>query len=209
MSKKKYTFLISKYGGEVAMGIISPEQYEYWYARSDEELKDYVMGWQTDQYEKEHNVPLKARMHNWFEYEDIHHSNGAEIADSQQLFIEEYDSNDILLKKWDPINLDAETRDKMGIKLSDFESFDSNHKSLENKNYFWGRAVNEGSWYTNKISFNENIDIGKLTLNCSCVEGWTICNGIDYPGLKETIYFEEDMSGVETECYVCEGYKSL
>jgi len=34
MSKKKYTFLIGKYGGEVAMGIISPEQYEYWYERS-------------------------------------------------------------------------------------------------------------------------------------------------------------------------------
>ena len=180
MSKKKYTFLISKYGGEVAMGIISPEQYEYWYERNDEELKDYVMGWQTDQYEKEHNVPLKARMHNWFEYEDIHHSNGAEIADSQQLFIEEYDSNDILLKKWDPINLDAETRDKMGIKLSDFESFDSNHKSLENKNYFWGRAVNEGSWYTNKISrTSKSIDIFLnaiilLVLKCNKFPAFTV-----------------------------------
>tara|TARA_B110000438_G_C15184268_1_gene381490 strand:- start:198 stop:449 length:252 start_codon:yes stop_codon:yes gene_type:complete len=58
--KKKYSFSISKYGGEVAMGIITSEQYDYWNGRSDEELKDYVMGWQINEYEKEHNIPLKA-----------------------------------------------------------------------------------------------------------------------------------------------------
>ena len=206
--KKKYSFSISKYGGEIAMGIITPEQYDYWNEKSNEELKEYVMGWQINEYEKEHNIPLKARMRNWFEFEDIHHTSGAEISDSQELYIEEYDTNDILLKQWEPIKLDAESIKKKGLKLSDYDFFDSNHKSVENKYYFWGRAVNEGSWYTEKIPFFEDLDIKKLTLNCSCVENWVICNGIKYKGMKEIVYFEEDMTGIETECHVCEGYQS-
>ena len=206
--KKKYSFSISKYGGEIAMGIITPEQYDYWNEKSNEELKEYVMGWQINEYEKEHNIPLKARMRNWFEFEDIHHTSGAEISDSQELYIEEYDTNDILLKQWEPIKLDAESIKKKGLKLSDYEFFDSSHKSVENKYYFWGRAVNEGSWYTEKIPFFEDLDIKKLTLNCSCVENWVICNGIKYKGMKEIVYFEEDMTGIETECHVCEGYQS-
>ncbi len=206
--KKKYSFSISKYGGEIAMGIITPEQYDYWNEKSNEELKEYVMGWQINEYEKEHNIPFKARMRNWFEFEDIHHTSGAEISDSQELYIEEYDTNDILLKQWEPIKLDAESIKKKGLKLSDYEFFDSNHKSVENKYYFWGRAVNEGSWYTEKIPFFEDLDIKKLTLNCSCVENWVICNGIKYKGMKEIVYFEEDMTGIETECHVCEGYQS-
>ena len=206
--KKKYSFSISKYGGEIAIGIITPEQYDYWNEKSNEELKEYVMGWQINEYEKEHNIPLKARMRNWFEFEDIHHTSGAEISDSQELYIEEYDTNDILLKQWEPIKLDAESIKKKGFKLSDYEFFDSNHKSVENKYYFWGRAVNEGSWYTEKIPFFEDLDIKKLTLNCSCVENWVICNGIKYKGMKEIVYFEEDMTGIETECHVCEGYQS-
>jgi len=206
--KKKYSFSISKNGGEIAMGIITPEQYDYWNEKSNEELKEYVMGWQINEYEKEHNIPFKARMRNWFEFEDIHHTSGAEISDSQELYIEEYDTNDILLKQWEPIKLDAESIKKKGLKLSDYEFFDSNHKSVENKYYFWGRAVNEGSWYTEKIPFFEDLDIKKLTLNCSCVENWVICNGIKYKGMKEIVYFEEDMTGIETECDVCEGYQS-
>ena len=206
--KKKYSFSISKYGGEIAMGIITPEQYDYWNEKSNEELKEYVMGWQINEYEKEHNIPFKARMRNWFEFEDIHHTSGAEISDSQELYIKEYDTNDILLKQWEPIKLDAESIKKKGLKLSDYEFFDSNHKSVENKYYFWGRAVNEGSWYTEKIPFFEDLDIKKLTLNCSCVENWVICNGIKYKGMKEIVYFEEDMTGIETECHVCEGYQS-
>ena len=206
--KKKYSFSIRKYGGEVAMGLITSEQYDYWNGRSDEELKDYVMGWQINEYEKEHNIPLKARMRNWFEYEDIHHVNGAEISDSQELHIEEYDVNEILLKKWEPIKLDIKSINKKGLKLSNYECFDVNHKSVENKYYFWGRAVNEGNWYTEKTPFFEDLELKNLTLNCSCVEDWIVCNGIKYNGIEEIIYFEEDMSGIETECYVCEGYQS-
>ena len=207
--KKKYSFTISKYGGEVAMGLITPEQYNYWNERSDEELKDYVMGWQIHEYEKKYNIPLKARMRNWFEIEDIHHTNGAEISDSQELYIEEYDVNETLLKKWEPISLDIKSINEKGFKLSNYECFDVNHKSVENKYYFWGRAVNEGNWYTEKIPFNEDFEFKNLTLNCSCVEDWIICNGIKYNGIEEIIYFEEDMSGIETECCVSEGYQSL
>ena len=167
------------------------------------------MGWQINEYEKEHNIPLKARMRNWFEYEDIHHANGAEISDSQELYIEEYDVNEILIKKWEPIKLDIKSINKKGLKLSNYECFDVNHKRVENKYYFWGRAVNEGNWYTEKIPFYEDLEFKNLTLNCSCVEDWIICNGIKYNGIEEIIYFEEDMSGIETECYVCEGYQSI
>ena len=207
--KKKYSFSISKYGGEVSMGLITPEQYNYWNERSDEELKDYVMGWQIHEYEKKYNIPLKARMRKWLEIEDIHHTKGAEMSDRQELNIEEYDVKVILLKKWEPISLDIKSINEKGFKLSNYECFDVKHKSVENKYYFWGRAVNEGNWYTEKIPFNEDFEFKNLTLNCSCVEDWIICNGIKYNGIEEIIYFEEDMSGIETECCVSEGYQSL
>ncbi len=39
--KKKYSFSISKYGGEVAMGLITSEQYDYWNGRSDASFDEY------------------------------------------------------------------------------------------------------------------------------------------------------------------------
>ena len=206
-SKKKYTFSIGSYGGEVAMGLITSDQYNYWNERSDDELKNYVMGWQVDQYEKDHKIPLTARMKNWFEYEDIIHTNGPEINDSQQLLIEEYDQDENLLKTWKPINLDAQSRAKTGIQISKFENYDANHKSLENKYYFWGRSISEGSWYIDKVELDEVLDLTKIVLHCSSVEGWILCSGIHYEGHSETLYFEENINGVEEECYVCEGLR--
>ena len=57
---KKYKFSIQRYGGETVVGTITPYQYHYWKNR-ESELTDYLMGFDRENFEKEHDLPEEAR----------------------------------------------------------------------------------------------------------------------------------------------------
>jgi hypothetical protein len=51
----------------------------------------------------------------------------------------------------------------------------------------------------------EELDTNKITLNCSEVQGWLLCNSISYEGLSEDIHLSEDSTGSSQTCCVREG----
>jgi hypothetical protein len=208
-SKNKYTFSISRFGGETVMGHITKEQYEYWKDK-DEDLQEYVMGFDLSEYENEHDIPDEAKFDKqWFDIDNVVHICGGEIAKTQLLSIEEYDEDMNLIKSWDPIELDFSNLEKLGIQLSDYESYDIGHESVQDKYYFYGQAFNKGAWHTEEpISIPEELNLNKLVLNCTEVEGWLVCNSISYEGLDEEICLTEDSAGKSQTCSVHEGWRN-
>jgi len=206
---KKYRFTISRYGGETVMGTITREQYEYWKDR-DEELQEYVMGFDKTEYEKEHDIPDEARFSgDWYEQDNVEHNCGGEVSDGNFLYIEEYDQDDNKIKDWEPIALGYESREQHGIKLNDYQSFDSGHNEVIDKCYFYGQAFNKGGWYNEElIELGEELDTNKITLNCSEVEEWLVCSSISYEGLDQEIPLTEDSTGSSQTCCVREGWQN-
>ena len=80
-----------RYGGEVAMGSITKEQYNYWY--DNDKFEEYMsnMGF-GDVQELNKGIPKNAQFdRDFYEYEDIGHMNGPEFADTQYINISEVD----------------------------------------------------------------------------------------------------------------------
>lgn len=206
---RKFTFSISRNGGETVMGHITKEQYEYWKDKC-EDLQEYVMGFDLLEYESEHDIPDEAKFDKpWFDVDNIVHICGGEIAQTQFLFIEEYDENMKLIKSWDPIDLDFSNLDKIGIQLNDYQSYDCDNESVHDKYYFYGQTFNKGTWHNEEpIAIPEDLELSKLMLNCVEVEGWLVCNSICYEGLDEEIYLSEDSTGKSQTCSVNEGWQN-
>ena len=79
-----------RYGGEVAMGEITKEQFEHWYDNADFEEYMANVGFDTEEANKD--VPEKAQFdREFYEYGDICHMSGPELADSQYMMLEEVD----------------------------------------------------------------------------------------------------------------------
>jgi hypothetical protein len=207
---KKYSFSIQRYGGETVMGTITPYQYHYWKNR-EQELTDYVMGFDREAYETEHHIPEEAKMRDWYEIDNMAHVCGAPVESANFLHIDESDQNGAPIlntngsyKMWEPIELSNESREKFNIKLEDGECIDVDHPSLENEYYFHGSTSNKGGWTTEAINIDGELDLSQLKIHYKQIEGSDIAYAISY-GDGEPFTLQEDSSGNSQQCYVREG----
>ena len=208
---KKYSFSIQRYGGETVMGTITPYQYHYWKNR-EQELTDYVMGFDRETYETEHNIPEEAKMRDWYDINDVAHVTGAPVEAHNFLHIDESDQHgapvlnaDGSYKMWEPIELSTDNIHKLGIELVDAECIDVDHPSLENEYYFHGSTSNKGGWTTESLMDIEgDLDLKKLKIHYKQIEGSDIGYAISY-GDGEPLNLQEDSSGNSQQCYVREG----
>ena len=208
---KKYSFSIQRYGGETVMGRITPYQYHYWKNR-EQELTDYVMGFDKETYEKEHNIPEEAKMRDWYDINDVAHVTGAPVEAHNFLHIDESDQHGAPVlnangsyKMWEPIELSTDNIHKLGIELVDAECIDVDHPSLVNEYYFHGSTSNKGGWTTESLMDIEgDLDLKKLKIHYKQIEGSDIAYAISY-GDGEPLSLQEDSSGNSQQCYVREG----
>ena len=72
-----YEISMFRIGGEVVVGSITKEQYDYWHNKSDEEISQHFL---EDDIE-ESEVPSDAWIGNrWFEMDNVEHLNGCELS---------------------------------------------------------------------------------------------------------------------------------
>ena len=210
---RKYKFSIQRYGGETVVGTITPYQYHYWKNR-ESELTDYLMGFDRENFEKEHNLPQEARFaRDWYENDDVAHTNGAPIESGNCLHIDEYDQHGEPIKDAkghyvfrEPIELDHKSRFKLGIECVESEDcVDVDHPSLVNQYYLYAYTTNKGGWTTEgMMEIDGELDFKKLKLHYRQIEGSDICHAISYAD-GEPIHLEEDSTGKGQECHVREG----
>ncbi len=210
---RKYRFSIQRYGGETVVGTITPYQYHYWKNRQ-QELTDYLMGYERDSYATEHNLPEEARFdRDWHDIDNVVHTCGAPIESANFLHIDEFDQHGNAIKDEkghfvlrEPIELNNDNIQKLGIQCIDGECIDVDHPSLKNEYYLYGYTANKGGWTVDgDIEIEGELDFKQLKLHYQQIEGSDICHAISYAN-GEPRYLQEDSSGSSQECRVMEGY---
>ncbi len=211
---RRYRFSIQRYGGETVVGTITPYQYHYWKNRQ-QELTDYLMGFDRSEYETEHNLPQEARFdRDWYENDNVAHTCGAPIESGNFLHIDEYDQDGNAIKDEkghfvfrEPIELSSDNIHKLGIEtVESGECVDVDHPSLKNEYYLWGSTANKGGWTVDEdIEIEGELDFTQLKLHYQQIEGSDICHAISYAD-GEPRHLQEDSSGSSQECRVMEGH---
>lgn len=199
-----------RYGGEVAMGEITKEQFEYWEGK-DNEFAEHMASadWGDDR--EDDGTPEEAKFTKpFYEYEDICHLSGPELSDGQTMTITEVDKEGSPLRDKDGNFVDDQQIDmkdfkKLGIKVKCIGKHNSGSKSCKDKFYMFGQYFNKGGWYTGDLiktgpsGFNPK----KMSIDYEDCDGFRVFNEFTYDG--ENYYLEEDSTGKSSAFYVQKG----
>ena len=200
-----------RYGGEVAMGEITAEQFDYWYGK-DDELGQHIneIDWGPDE-TAINDIPAEARFTKpFYEYEDICHLSGPELANGQWMTITETDKDGNYLEDNEGNYLEDQKIDmadfkKLGVKVKCIAEHNSGSKSCKDKYYFFGQYFNKGGWYTNDIiqTGPEGFNLKKMKINYENADGFKVFSEFIYDG--DNHFLEEDSTGKSSSFYVMEG----
>ena len=201
----------SRYGGEVAMGTITKDQYEYW--TDNDGFEEYMGQVDFDAEEANKEIPKRAQFDRpFYEYSNICHLSGPEWADSQTMYIEEIDKDGQPLENEDggyvqDIQHDFEDFESLGAEIVCDEEHHASSKSCENEYYVFGQYFNKGGWHTPDIikTGPDGIEIDKLKIEYVNADGFRVFNEVEYDG--EVYYLEEDSTGKSSSFYVNKGEK--
>ena len=201
----------SRYGGEVAMGTISKDQYLYWSTKDG--FEEYMGQVDFDSEDANKDIPVNAQFDRpFYEYSNICHVSGPEWDDSQTLYIEELDKDGRSLEAEDggfvpDIQHDFGDLESLGAEIKCLEEHHASSKSCENEYYVFGQYFNKGGWHTPDIikTGPDGIEIDKLKIEYVNADGFKVFNEIEYDG--EIYHLEEDSTGKSSSFYVNCGEK--
>ena len=207
---------VGRYGGEVAMGSITEDQYNYWAEKDQSEFEDHMRQaeWGEDNQDDTYKqVPEKARFtRSFYEYEDICHMSGPEWSDGQTLTIQEVDKDGNSLQDEDGnfiedqvINL--EDLEKKGVRVECVAEHNADSDSCREKFFVFGQYFNKGGFYTNETiqTGPDGIDFKKMRIGYENADGFRVFNEIEYDGTAYQL--EEDSTGKSSSFYVNRGEK--
>jgi len=207
-----FKFDVGRYGGEVAMGSITKEQFEFWEGK-DDDFAQYMndRGFDPAEANEKYGVPENARFDKeFYEYEDICHLSGPEWSEGQTLTIQEVDRDGNALQDDDggfveDEQIDLGDLEKKGVKVECIAEHHSGSDSCKDKYYLFGQYFNKGGFYTNEIiqTGPDGIDFRKMAIRYENADGFRVFNEIEYDGTG--YYLEEDSTGKSSSFYVMEG----
>jgi hypothetical protein len=200
-----------RYGGEVAMGSITKEQYEYWADKDQSDFEEYMtnIGWGDEETNKD--VPKQAQFdQEFYEYNDICHLSGPEFADSQYMTISEVDKEGNALTDENGNYIEDETVnmedfEDRGAKITCEAEHNSGTQSCKDNYYMFGQYFNKGGWHTPDIvkTGPDGFDFKKLEIAYEDCDGFKVFNEFLYNG--DSYHLEEDSTGKSSSFYVAEG----
>ena len=203
---------VGRYGGEVAMGSITKEQFEFWEGK-DDDFAQYMndRGFDPAEANEKYGVPEAARFDKeFYEYEDICHLSGPEWSDGQTLTIQEVDKDGNALENEDggfveDEQIDLGDLEKKGVRAECIAEHHSGSDSCKDKYYLFGQYFNKGGFYTNEViqTGPDGIDFKKMVIRYENADGFRCFNEIEYDGTG--YYLEEDSTGKSSSFYVMEG----
>ena len=157
VGKKKYEVTLNGIGGEVVVGSITKEQYDYWVGKNDSDIYQHFL---EDDIE-DSEAPSEAWIGNrWFEMDNIEHLNGCELSNVNNIDVL-IDGNERSLVF--ECNLGKESIKGTGIKI-ELNKVDS--KGLEKGYYFLYQPLEKGG-LTIQIETENEFDLKMLTLICT------------------------------------------
>ena len=182
--KKKYEVLLQGYGGEIAIGSITKEQYEFWKDRED--LDEYAYDW-----DGEIEIPESMRIFNpgdWYDCDNIAHESGCEFSDICMVTVVDDQGNEV----WSsPLSIAALNNN--GVYTDGMLSQDEFVEDTDHQYYFLGQNFEKGCFQTYEIETVGKFNPWKINFSIINVNGWTLINGVSYESVEL-----EDTGGYST-----------
>ncbi len=204
-----------RYGGEVAMGEITKAQYDYWIEKGHDEFSEYMSQLGFDILAANKDIPKEAQFdREFYEYNDICHLSGPELAGSQTLTISECDKDGHSIQDEDgnfiqDKMIDVDDFKKYKIKTECVGDHHTGSSSCKDKYFMFGQYFNKGGWYTEEIitTDHKGLDLKKLKINYENADGFRVFYDIQYDGYD--YYLQEDSTGKSSAFYVMAGESLL
>jgi hypothetical protein len=174
--KKKYEIHLSGYGGEIAIGRITKEQYEFWKERED--LSNHCHDW-----DNELEIPddmIIARDGSWYECDDLAHENGCEFSSACWVSVYDENSNEVWSCPLDGAELEERGVYVEGMNRDEYYvAYDSDAEY-----YFYGQNFEKGTFQTYEIEIYGKFDPARLNFSTIDVNGWELVNGVSYESIE-------------------------
>lgn len=188
--KKKFEIHLSGYGGEIALGRITKEQYDFWKDRED--LEEHANDW-----DDEMEIPEEMRLFSngsWYECDDLVHENGCEFSNACWVTVYDEDNNEVFSCPLDYQELENKGVYVDGMANDEYRvGWDS-----DAKHYFLGQNFEKGTFQTYSVE-DFKFDPAKLNFRINDVEGWVLVTGVSY--MSEEL---DDTGGYSTTGKSCD-----
>ena len=188
--KQKFEIHLTGYGGEIALGRITKEQYEFW--RDREDLEEFTGDW-----DDEMDIPEEMKMFssgNWYECDDLVHENGCEFSNACWVTVYDKDNNEVFQCPLDYGALEDKGVFVDGIANDEYRvQWDS-----DSKHYFLGQNFEKGTFQTFEVE-DYKFDPRKLNFRINDIEGWCLVTGVSY--MSEEL---DDTGGYSTTGKSCD-----
>ena len=195
---RNYTINVSGYGGEIVIGEISQEAYEYWTKKNDEDDGETLWDYESD-WDNELEVPEEFRIFEpgaWSECDDIAHESGAEMSNLN--LIEVSDENGEII--WSSSMFPGDLEDA-GVTC---EEMDEIYTSELPKNtcIFVGQSTEKGTFFDGEFELRSPFDPKNLRISFNDIDGWVLMSNIEYLGedIDNTDY-STNGKGMEMDIY--------
>lgn len=167
----KYRIEISGRGGEVVLGRVKREIYDY-FEENEVDIEEYASNWDNEQNVPEEFQPFEPG--SWYDCDDLAHNCGPSV---DYCYITVMDDNQVVL--YDSLTLDA-FMDLGAEQTQDEEVYPSNELS-DGEAYFYGQSHEKGHFIA--VEFEaEAFDPAKLVFATGDYDGWELVTGISYDG---------------------------
>ena len=173
---RTYTLMLSGYGGEIVLGSVPREQYQY-FRDNEIDIEDYA--WDCD---NEQEVPEEMQPFfpgEWHSCDDIAHESGVELCDSNYITVTDENGKEHWQCKLGYMDLtDA------GAEVDESDEYlCSDREDRENTVGFVGQSIEKGCFFEGELELTAPFDPAKLAISYSDIEGWSIVNGVTYDGV--------------------------
>lgn len=174
--------LLSGYGGEIVVGSIDQEVYDYW-TDNEDDLEDYVFcfGDESSDVPEEYQFVEPG---GWYNCDNLAHASNVEMSSYCSLVVRDVESGETLFES----SLDVDELDDHEIELDFDPGFDISDQP-EGTCVFVARSIEKGTFFGAEIVLDEPFDPKQLTISYSVIDGWTLCQGVMYRG--------EDLDGYQ------------
>lgn len=169
----KYRIEMSGFGGEIVLGAVPRETYDYFKANQID-VADYISD--SDSYA---NIPAEhqfAESGAWYEVDNIIHESGVELSNSCVIQVTDEDGDEV----WSSA-LDIETLINAGVTVNCLGEYYV-HEQPEGTAIFMGQSTEKGSFFVAEFSSDEPFDPANLSLGYFDIDGWDISAAVSYEG---------------------------
>lgn len=169
--KQRFEISLQGYGGEIVLGSITKEQYEYWNDRGD--IDEFANDW-----DNEMEIPEDMQIFSggeWHDCDNLEHESGCEFDSSCMIYVHDQDGKEVFA-----CPLDYDELEKRGVFIDGManDEYRVEHDS-DAKYYFSGQNFEKGCFQTYEVE-DYKFDPKKLNFRINDIEGWVLVTGVSY-----------------------------